>query len=73
MNFDHLHEQNISYWKHLFRVWKASAKLVGLGFVGFIHGVLPWLCVNTVTNGIKEIEKDLTYTPSKKKMYKVVK
>ena len=64
---NHLEEQNIGYWTHLVRVFKASFKLLGLSFAGFVHGVFPSLCINTVSLGIKEVEKELMYFPKKRK------
>jgi hypothetical protein len=66
MNFNHLKEQRISYGTHLVRVFKASAKLLWLALAGFIHGIFPFVLVNTVTKGIKEIERDLFVVPVKK-------
>lgn len=64
---NHLEEQNIGYWSHLIRVFKASFKLLGLSFAGFVHGVFPAVYINTVSLGIKEVEKELMYFPKKRK------
>jgi hypothetical protein len=63
MNFDHLKEQRIPYGTHLARVFKASAKLLWLAVAGFIHGLFPFVFVNTVTTGIKEVQRDLFRRP----------
>jgi len=63
MNFDHLKEQRIPYGTHLARVFKASAKLLWLAVAGFIHGLFPFVFVNTVTTGIKEVQCDLFRRP----------
>lgn len=59
MNLNHLQEQKVGYFKHQLRVFKASAKLFWLAIAGIIHGIFPFLLVNTVTSGVKQIEKDL--------------
>lgn len=66
MNFNHLKEQRISYGTHLVRVFKASAKLLWLALAGIIHGIFPFVLVNTVTKGIKEVEQDLFIRSIKK-------
>ena len=64
---NHLEEQGVGYWTHLVRVIKASLKLFKLGFAGIIHGIFPSVFVNTVSLGIKEVEKELMYVPKKLK------
>lgn len=75
MNFNHLKEQKVGYFKHQVRVFKVSAKLFWLAIAGILHGIFPFLLVNTVTSGIKQIEKALYVrrTPrlSKKKEDKI--
>jgi hypothetical protein len=65
MNLEHLKEQRISYGNHLVRVLKASAKLFLLSIAGFIHGIFPFVFINTVTKGIREVERDLFKRPSR--------
>lgn len=59
MNFNHLKEQKVTYFKHQARVFKAAAKLFWLALAGIIHGIFPFFLESTVSTGVKQISQDL--------------
>ncbi|MBT3851600.1 MAG: capsule biosynthesis protein [Gammaproteobacteria bacterium] len=59
-DFNHLKTAKIKYLSHGYRVGKVSVKLILLGVAGIIHAVLPFVLVETVSNGIKKIADELS-------------
>ena len=59
-DFYHLKKNSINYASHGIRAIKLSFVLIGLGVVGIIHGLLPFIFVDTVSNGIKKIASRLS-------------
>ncbi|MDG1062776.1 MAG: DUF6356 family protein [SAR86 cluster bacterium] len=60
-NFQHLKTANISYLSHGIRVIKVSLILIALGIIGIIHGLLPFIFVETVSNGVKKIADEMSH------------
>lgn len=60
-DFNHLKKANIQYFKHGFRILRISLSLTLLAVAGIIHAVFPFVLVETVTNGIKKIEKEISH------------
>ena len=60
-NFQHLKTANISYFSHGIRVVKVSLNLIALGIIGIIHGLLPFVFVETVSNGVKKIADEMSH------------
>ena len=57
---DIFQKNSINYATHGIRVIKLSFVLIGLGLVGILHGLLPFIFVDTVSNGIKKIANRLS-------------
>ena len=60
-DFHHLKKININYFSHGYRVIKVSFVLITLGFIGIIHGLFPFVFVETVRNGIKKVADDMSH------------
>lgn len=58
-DFNHLKNTNLGYFAHATRILKISFNLIILAIAGVIHAVLPFILVETVSNGIKKTEKYL--------------
>jgi len=58
-NFQHLKTVNISYFSHGIRAIKISIILIGLGIIGIIHALLPFIFVETVSNGVKKVANEM--------------
>jgi hypothetical protein len=59
-DFKHLKKVNINYFSHGIRVFKVSIILISLGIIGIIHGLLPFVFVETVSKGIKKIADEMS-------------
>ena len=59
-DFHHLKKVNVDYFSHGFRVIKVSIILFALGIVGIIHGLFPFIFVETVSKGIKKLADDMS-------------
>jgi len=60
IDFKHLKKVNINYFSHGIRVFKVSIILISLGIVGIIHGLLPFVFVETVSKGVKKIADEMS-------------
>ncbi|MDB2411329.1 DUF6356 family protein [Gammaproteobacteria bacterium] len=60
-DFQHLKTANINYFSHGIRVIKVSLILISLGIIGIIHGLLPFVFVETVSNRIKKIADEMSH------------
>lgn len=60
-DFKHLKKVNINYLSHGIRVFKVSIILISLGIVGIIHGLLPFVFVETVSKGVKKIADEMSH------------
>ena len=60
-NFQHLKKADIGYFFHGIRVIKISLILIALGIIGIIHGLLPFVFVETVSNGVKKIADEMSH------------
>ena len=60
-DFKHLKKVNINYFSHGIRVFKVSIILISLGIVGIIHGLLPFVFVETVSKGVKKIADEMSH------------
>ena len=61
LDFKHLKKVNINYLSHGIRVFKVSIILISLGIVGIIHGLLPFVFVETVSKGVKKIADEMSH------------
>jgi hypothetical protein len=59
-DFKHLKKVNINYFSHGIRVFKVSIILISLGVIGIIHGLLPFVFVETVSKGVKKIADEMS-------------
>ena len=53
--FKHLKKADKKYFSHAFRVTLVSINLLWLSIAGFIHAVLPFILIATVSDGVKKI------------------
>jgi hypothetical protein len=60
-DFKHLKKVNINYFSHGIRVFKVSIILISLGIIGIIHGLLPFIFVETVSKGVKKIADEMSH------------
>lgn len=60
-DFQHLKTANINYFSHGIRVIKVSLILISLGIIGIIHGLLPFVFVETVSNRVKKIADEMSH------------
>ena len=60
-DFKHLKKVNINYFSHGIRVFKVSIILISLGIIGIIHGLLPFVFVETVSKGVKKIADEISH------------
>lgn len=60
IDFYHLKKSKISYLMHGIRVSKISLGLIYLGIVGFIHALLPFIFLETVSSGVKKINREIS-------------
>jgi len=56
---NHLHDSNMSWWKHAKKAWKLSSKLLLLSLAAFLHGLAPFMFTKTVSNGVKKMSENL--------------
>ena len=59
-DFKHLKKVDINYFSHGIRVFKVSIILISLGIIGIIHGLLPFVFVETVSKGVKKIADEMS-------------
>lgn len=59
-DFKHLKKVNINYFSHGIRVFKVSIILISLGIIGIIHGLMPFVFVETVSKGVKKIADEMS-------------
>jgi hypothetical protein len=43
INKKHPSDAGLTYWQHLKFAWGEMIRLVGMGFVMFVHGLIPWV------------------------------
>ena len=55
IDFKHLKKADKNYFSHALRVTLVSMNLLGLSIAGLIHAVLPFILIDTVSNGVKKI------------------
>jgi len=60
-NFQHLKKADIGYFFHGIKVIKISLILIALGIMGIIHGLLPFIFVETVSNGVKKVSDEMSH------------
>ena len=58
-NFNHLKEAHQNYFKHGLRALYLSSIFIFLAFIAFIHAIFPFLFYKTVSNWIKDINKEI--------------
>jgi len=60
-DFNHLKKANVNFASHGVRVIKVSIILIVLGMIGIIHGLFPFIFVDTVSNGVKKIADEMSH------------
>jgi hypothetical protein len=60
-DFHHLKKANVNFFSHGVRVIKVSIILIALGILGIIHGLFPFIFVDTVSNGVKKIADEMSH------------
>ena len=60
IDFYHLKKTKIGYAIHGIRVTKIAIRLIFLGFAGLIHALLPFIFLDTVSNGVKKINQEIS-------------
>ena len=60
IDFYHLKKSKVSYLIHGIRVSKISLRLIYLGIAGFIHALLPFIFLETVSSGVKKINHEIS-------------
>ena len=60
-DFQHLKTANTNYFSHAMRVIKLSFVLIALGIIGIIHGLIPFVFVETVSNKVKKIADEMSH------------
>ena len=60
IDFYHLKKSQVSYLIHGIRVSKISLRLIYLGITGFIHALLPFIFLETVSSGVKKINHEIS-------------
>ena len=55
IDFKHLKKADKKYFSHGLRVTLVSINLLWLSIAGFIHAVLPFILIDTVSDGVKKI------------------
>lgn len=61
IDFYHLKKAKVGYLIHGIRVFKISYKLIFLGIAGIIHAFLPFIFLETVSNGVKKITDEMSH------------
>ena len=52
---EHLNSVNESYAEHMSVAFKVGSKMITVGFMALIHGLIPAMFQRNVSNGIKEL------------------
>ena len=60
IDFYHLKKSKVSYLIHGIRVSKISLRLIYLGIAGFIHALLPFIFLETVSSRVKKINHEIS-------------
>lgn len=55
----HLEEQEESYFEHGVKALYFAITLIGLSFICFIHAFIPCCFINTVSNKLKQLLKEM--------------
>ena len=55
----HLKDVNLSWFRHCKFAWSLSWKLFLLSLSGLVHGLLPFIFISTVSNGVKKLHNHL--------------
>ena len=64
INFNHLTENNFSYFSHLKRALDIGVKLVFAGLCGIIHAFLPFILTDTASIAVQYAAKKHKNFPS---------
>lgn len=56
---DHLKESDMSYGYHLRHSIKQSNRLIKIAVKSYIHGLLPWVYINSGPLGVFKIYKEI--------------
>ena len=59
-DFHHIKKVNVNYFSHAFRAIKVSIILLSIGIAGVVHGLFPFIFVETVSKGIKKIADEMS-------------
>ena len=56
---NHLYDMEMSWFQHAKVAWKMCFKLLLLTITAFLHGLFPFIFINTTTQGIKKLNEEL--------------
>ena len=59
-DFHHLKKVNVNYFSHALRAMRVSIILLSLGIAGIVHGLFPFIFVETVSKGIEKIADEMS-------------
>jgi len=59
IDFKHLQKVNKNYFSHGWRAIRVSLTMIGVGLIGIIHAVFPFIFLKTVSNTVKKLHGEL--------------
>ena len=59
IDFKHLQKANKNYFSHGWRAIRVSLTIIGVGLIGIIHAVFPFIFLTTVSNTLKNLSEEL--------------
>ena len=55
----HLEDVTMTYTEHWMFAWMLALKLFLLSLISLVHGILPFIFLSTVSNGVNQLTHDL--------------
>mgnify|MGYP001317921770 CR=1 FL=1 len=59
IDFQHLKKADKKYFSHALRVILVSVNLFWLSIAGLIHAIFPFVLIDTVSDGVKKLSKQM--------------
>jgi len=56
---NHLYDMKMSWFQHAKVAWKLSLKLFLLFLAAFLHGLFPFVLINTTSKGVEKLSNEL--------------
>ena len=56
---NHLYDVEMTWWNHGKHAWKMSLKLFLLSLTAAVHGLLPFIFMSKVSDGIASLDSEL--------------